>query len=177
MPSLATTLRAAAVTVLAGGFGFFAAATAATAEPGNAGSSDDVNALAASLSKGYELTNCTAQQVTKTGELAGLLCGQSPDPNGPASALYSLFDNGTDLTSAFKSAVKTVSMTVCGDAGESPTVWRQGSSGQTAGQVACGTANDTATIIWTTDSKNVLGTVTASNGDLGALYEWWRTRG
>jgi hypothetical protein len=176
MPFRATTLRAAAVAALAGVLAVLAVPTA-TAEPGNTGSSDDVNALAGSLSKGYDLTNCTAQQLTKTGELAGLLCGQSPDPNGPAAALYSLFDNGADLTSAFKSAVKTVSMAVCGDAGESPTVWRQGSSGQTAGQVACGTSNDAATIIWTTNSKNVLGTVTASNGDLNALYEWWRTRG
>ncbi|MDR3654616.1 MAG: serine/threonine protein kinase [Mycobacterium sp.] len=166
-------LGAAAAAALMGSFAVLGIATAA-ADPDN---SADLDTLARSVSKGYDLSNCTAQQLTDSGELAALLCGQSPDSNGPANALYALFDNANNLASSFSSSIKDLSMATCGDAGESPTTWRQGSAGQTAGRVACGTHNNAATIIWTTDSKNVLGHITASNGDLDALYQWWRTKG
>jgi len=175
-------LRAVTAAALTGGFAVVGAATgvADPADPGSAGSTgstDDLNTLAQSLSKGYDRTNCTAQQLTEQGELAQLLCGQSPDANGPATALYTLFDNGTDLALSFTSKTKTMSMAVCGDAGESPTIWRLGSVGATAGRVACGSDRNIATMIWTTDSANVLSHITASNGDLDTLYQWWRTKG
>jgi hypothetical protein len=176
MSPLTKALRAATATALMGSFAVIGAATA-TADPSGTGSSADLNTLAGAVSKGYGLNNCTAQQLTGTGELAELLCGQSPDSNGPAAALYALFDSGTNLASSFSSTIKDVSMAACGDAGQSPTTWHQGSSGQSAGQVACGTYKNAATITWTTDSKNVLGHITASNGDVNALYQWWRTNG
>jgi hypothetical protein len=43
--------------------------------------------------------------------------------------------------------------------------------------VACGTYQDAAEIIWTTDAKNVLSYIRASNTDVQALYKWWRTNG
>src|SRR5246127_1637366 len=95
MSHLSNALRAATATVLTGGFAVAGAATA-TADPTNTGSSGDINTLAGSLSKGYGLNNCTAQNLT-TGELAALNCGQSPDPNGPAPAQYILFSNGKDF--------------------------------------------------------------------------------
>ncbi len=176
MSRLTKALGAAAAAALIGSFAVLGTATAA-ANPGDSGSSADLDTLAGAVSKGYDLSNCTTHQLTASGELAELLCGQSPDSNGPANAFYALFDNGTNLASSFSSSIKDLSMAACGDAGESPTTWRQGSAGQTAGRVACGTYNNAATIIWTTDSKNVLGHITASNGDLDALYQWWRTKG
>jgi hypothetical protein len=43
--------------------------------------------------------------------------------------------------------------------------------------VACGTYKNAAVITWTTDSKNVLSHIRASNTDVNALYQWWRTNG
>ncbi len=176
MSPLTKVLRAASAAALMGSFAVVGTATA-VADPGGTGSSADLNTLAGVMSKGYGLNNCAAQQLTQTGELAELLCGQSPDSNGPAAALYALFDSSTNLASAFSSTIKDVSMAACGDAGQSPTTWRQGANGQSAGQVACGTYKNAATITWTTDAKNVLGHITASNGDVGSLYQWWRTNG
>jgi hypothetical protein len=166
-------LRAATAVALMGGLAFAGSATA-IAEP-NTGSASDVNTLAASLSKGYGLNNCKPQQLSETGELAELLCGQSPDSSGPGSGVYALFADGTNLASAFSSTIKDVSLAACGDAGQSPGTWRQ--NGQTGGQIACGTYKNYATLTWTTDAKNVLGHLTAANSDVNALYQWWRSNG
>ena len=174
MSHLSNALRAATAFALAGSFAF-AGATTATADPTNTGSSGDINTLAGSLSKGYGLNNCTAQNLT-TGELAALTCGQSPDPAGPAQAKYILFSNGNDLAGSFKASIKDDTLTSCGDAGQSPTTWHQGSNAN-AGSVACGTYQNAAEIIWTTDAKNVLSHIRASNTDVSALYQWWRTNG
>jgi hypothetical protein len=155
MSHLSNALRAATATVLMGSFAF-AGAARATADPTNTGSSADIDTLAASLSKGYGLNNCTAQNLTN-GELAALTCGQSPDPSGPVQAKYILFSNANDLASSFKASIKDDVLTACGDSGQSPTTWHQGSSSTNAGSVACGTYQNAAEIIWTTDAKNVLG--------------------
>ncbi|HET7075125.1 MAG TPA: serine/threonine protein kinase [Mycobacterium sp.] len=175
MSHLSKALRAAAATVLTGGFALAGAATA-TADPSNTGSSADTNTLAASLSKGYGLNNCQSGQLSGP-VLAELDCGQNPDSTGPAAGVYQLFPNATDLAASFTASIKDVSLSACGDTGQSPGTWHQGSSGQTAGQVACGTYQGAATITWTTDSKNVLSHIRASNTDVNALYQWWRTNG
>lgn len=174
MSPLTKALRAATTAALLGGFAV-AGTTTAAADP-NTGNPNDLNTLAGNVSKGYGLNNCKPQALTETGELAELLCGQSPDSNGPAAGLYALFDNGTNLAAAFSSTIKDVSMAACGDAGQSPTTWHQGSSAS-AGQVACGTYKNAATITWTTDAKNVLGHVSANNNDVNGLYQWWRANG
>jgi hypothetical protein len=174
MPHLSKALRAATAGALAGGFAFAGAANA-IADPSNGGSSADLNTLAGSLSKGYGLNNCTAQNLT-TGELAALSCGQNPDPSGPAQAKYILFSNGNDLAGSFKASIKDDTLTACGDAGQSPTTWHQGSNAN-AGSVACGTYQNGAEIIWTTDAKNILSLIHGSNNDVGALYQWWRANG
>jgi hypothetical protein len=175
MSHLSKALRAATATAVVGGFAFAGAATA-TADPTNTGSSSDINTLAASLSKGYGLNNCTAQNLT-TGELAALTCGQSPDPSGPVQAKYILFNNADNLAGSFKASIKDDVLTACGDAGQSPTTWHQGSDTANSGSVACGTYQNAAEIIWTTDAKNVLGYIRGSNNDVPALYQWWRANG
>jgi hypothetical protein len=175
MSHLTNALRAAAAAALMGSFVCLGSATA-TADP-NTGNSSDVNTLASSLSKGYGLNNCTAQPITGS-QLAALTCGQSPDPSGPVQAKYFLFSNGDDLASVFKNSIKDDVLTACGDSNsQSPAPWHQGSSTANAGQVACGTYQNGAEIIWTTDAKNVLSYIRASNTDIPALYEWWRTNG
>ncbi|OBH00705.1 MULTISPECIES: serine/threonine protein kinase [unclassified Mycobacterium] len=175
MPHLSKALRAATATALAGGFAF-AGAAAATADPTNTGNSADINTLAASLSKGYGLNNCTAGNID-AGELAVLTCGQNPDPSGPVQARYILLNNADSLAGSFKASIKDDVLTACGDSGQSPTTWHQGSNNANSGSVACGTYQNAAEVIWTTDSKNVLGLVRGANSDVAALYQWWRANG
>lgn len=175
MPRLSNALRAAIAAALMGGSALAGTVTA-TADPANTGSSSDINALAASLSKGYGLNNCTAQSIT-TGELASLTCGQSPDPSGPVQAKYILFNNGENLAGSFKASIKDDVLSNCGDSGQSPTSWHQGSNSGNAGQVACGTYQNAAEIIWTTDAKNTLSYIRGPNTDAAALYQWWRANG
>ena len=175
MPHLSKALRAATATVLTGGFAFAGAATA-TADPTGTGSPADMNTLVASLSKGYGLNNCTAQNLT-TGELASLTCGQSPDPSGPVQAKYILFSNADNLAGSFKASITDDVLTACGEGGQSPTTWHQGSNSANSGSVACGTYQNAAEVIWTTDAKNVLSYIRGSNTDVPALYQWWRANG
>ena len=175
MSNLSNALRAATAAALISSFAFAGAATA-TADPTNTGSSADVNTLAASLSKGYGLNNCTAQNISG-GQLAALTCGQSPDPSGPVMAKYVLFSNGDNLAGSFKASIKDEVLATCGDSGQSPTTWHQGSSTTSSGSLACGTYQNAAEIIWTTDSKNILGYIRASNTDVPSLYQWWRANG
>jgi len=175
MPHLSNGLRAATAAALMGSFGCLGSAPA-SADPTNTGSSADINTLATSLSKGYGLNNCTAQNLT-SGELAALTCGQSPDPSGPVQAKYILFSSGDNLVGSFKASIKDDTLTACGDSGQSPTTWHQGSATTNAGQVACGTYQNGAEIIWTADTKNILSYIRASNNDVPSLYQWWRANG
>jgi len=175
MSHLSHALRCAAAATLISGFAVDGTGTA-TADPTNTGTSADLNTLAAALSKGYGLNNCTAQSIT-SGELAALTCGQSPDPKGPVQAKYILFSNADNLAGSFKASIKDDVLTACGDGGQSPTTWHQGSATTSAGSVACGTYQNAAEIIWTIDAKNVLCYIRASNTDVPALYQWWRANG
>jgi hypothetical protein len=171
MSHLSKALRAASAAALIGGFAF-AGTAPATADP-NTGNSSDVNTLAGSLAKGYGPNNCKSADVSGTKELAEFDCAQNPDPNGPAAAVYMLFANGTDLAAAFSSNLKDMTQNACGGNVQSPGTWSQ--NGQTGGQLACGTYQNAAVILWTTDSKNVLGHLRASGTDIGSLYKWWQT--
>jgi hypothetical protein len=168
------TLRAATAAALTGGFAVAGAAVAA-ADP-NTGNPADVNTLAASLSKGYGLNNCTPGNID-AGELAVLTCGQNPDPGGPIQARYMLLNNADSLNGSFKTSIKDDALTACGDSGQSPTTWHQGSNNANSGSVACGTYQNAAEVIWTTDSKNVLSLIRGSSSDVAALYQWWRANG
>jgi hypothetical protein len=174
MSPLTNALRAVTAVALMGSSPIVGTATA-TADP-DTGSSTDINTLAGSLSKGYGVNDCQPAQLSGH-VLAELDCGQNPDAGGPAAGVYQLFSNPSDLAAAFTSDINGVSLSECGDKGQSPGTWRQGSSGQTAGQVACGTYKNASVITWTTDNKNVLSHIRGSNTDVNALYQWWRTNG
>lgn len=144
-------------------------------------SADPVDAFAGALSKGYSSSNCSTQSVSEVQSLfptvtSVLVCGQNDDSSGPVGAKYFLFPNSSDSSSAFTKLIGSDQLTNCGDT-KSPTTWHQGSSNNSAGQVACGTDDGKAEVIWTVDAKNVLAFVRASNGDTPALYQWWRTNG
>jgi hypothetical protein len=172
MSHLSNALRAGTAAALMGSFACLGSA-AASADP-TTGNSPAISTLAASLSKGYSLNNCTPQNVAGS-QLAVLTCGPSSDSGGPAQAKYVLFSSPDDLSGSFKASIKDDTLTACGDAGQSPTPWHQGTAG--GGTVACGTYQGAAEIIWTIDAKNILAYVRASNGDVSAIYQWWRTNG
>ena len=172
MSHLSNALRAGTAAALMGSFACLGSA-AASADP-TTGNSPAISTLAASLSKGYSLNNCTPQNVAGS-QLAVLTCGPSSDSGGPAQAKYVLFSSPDDLSGSFKASIKDDTLTACGDAGQSPTPWHQGTAG--GGTVACGTYQSAAEIIWTIDAKNILAYVRASNGDVSAIYQWWRTNG
>jgi len=91
MSHLSNALRAGTAAALMGSFACLGSATA-SADP-TTGNSADVTTLAASLSKGYNLNNCTPQNVTGSqagSQLAALTCGPSSDSGGPAQAKYVL---------------------------------------------------------------------------------------
>lgn len=176
MSDFSNMLKAATAAVLAGRL-VLAGGVTASADPATTGSPSDINALAASLSKGYGLNNCTAQNIDPSTQLAVLSCGQSPDPKGPAQAKYVLFTNAGNLATAFRATIKEDVLTPCGDANQSPSNWHKEGSDASAGQAACGTYQNRAEIIWTTDAKNTLSYLRASNTDVAALYQWWRANG
>ena len=168
MSYLNTALRAATAAALLGGLAYVGTATA---------NADPNDTLTASLSKGYSSSNCTPKE-PPAGVAAAINCGQNADAAGPVKATYLLYNSPADLQGGFTASIKDESLTQCGDSGgQSPTTWHQGSAGANAGQVACGTYQDAAEIIWTTDAKNVLSYIRASNTDVQALYKWWRTNG
>lgn len=168
MSHLKRAVQAATAAALMGTFAYVGAPTA-NADP------TPNDTLVGLLSKGYSTTNCSAKEPA-SGMVAVMECGQNTDSAGPVVAKYMLFSNSTDLGSAFTAAIKDDTLANCGDA-KSPTVWQQGNSTASAGQVACGTYQGQAEVIWTTDAKNVLSFIRASNTDTAALYQWWRTKG
>ncbi|AKN15341.1 hypothetical protein [Mycobacterium haemophilum] len=170
MSHLTTTLRAATAAALMSSFACPGTGTA-TADP----TSSDVNTLAGSLSKGYNSNNCSSQ-TPPSGVLAVLECGQNADPDGPVKARYLLFSNGSDMASSFTTSIGSDTLADCGDV-KSPTVWHQGSSTDSAGQVACGTYHGSAEVIWTADAKNVLGVIDAADGNVPKIYAWWQKNG
>jgi hypothetical protein len=174
MSRLTNALRAATAVALMGGSAIVGTATS-TADP----DSPDVDTLAGALSKGYSLKNC-APEPTSAGVLAQIACNQNTDPNGPAGAQYFLFPSADALASTFKTSIHQdgVNLTNCGNS-QSPAPWSQ-YQGNTAGQVACATMQQqggVAQIMWTTDAKNVMSFIRASNDDVGSLYNWWLTKG
>jgi hypothetical protein len=182
MSHLANSLRAATAAALMGTCAWLASPPVSadpSPDPGpNTGNSTDVNTLSANLSKGYGLNNCTAQPITG-GQLAALVCGQNPDTKGPVQAKYFLFGKGDDMATWFKNSIKDDVLVNCGDSKTSgPAPWHQGNSATTnGGQMVCGTYQDGAEVIWTTDAKNILSYISASNGDVTALYKWWQANG
>jgi hypothetical protein len=172
MGNLANPLRYITTAALVGSFACLGTATA---------SADPTDTLTGALSKGYSSSNCGSQPVSEVQSAlptvqAVLQCGQNADSAGPASAKYFQLPNSADLASGFTKLIASDQLTNCGDA-KSPTTWHQGSATESAGQVACGTDEGKAEVIWTTDAKNILSFVRASNGDTAALYQWWRTNG
>ncbi len=175
MRHLCKALRAPTTAACMGAFAF-AGNAVATADPGYTGTPADINTLAASMSKGYGLNNCTAATISGN-QRAALICGQNPDPSGPVQAKYYLFAGADAMNAFFETNIKEDVLSACGNANtKSPSPWHRGST-TNAGQMACGTYQNAAEIIWTNDAKNVVSYIRGSGSDASALYQWWQSNG
>ncbi|WP_231750824.1 hypothetical protein [Mycobacterium sp. NAZ190054] len=106
--------------------------------------------------------------------MATVDCTQAITPGGPAFTRYSLFGDKATLDAAFEQAVRVNSeLLECPGSGvESPSTWHYTETpDQVAGQIACGTYNDNADVVWTHDENLVL--ADAQGADLEELHNWW----
>ncbi|WNG86439.1 serine/threonine-protein kinase [Mycobacterium sp. ITM-2016-00317] len=126
------------------------------------------------LSGGHDSSNCQPVQPPAAGAVATVDCTQALTPSGPAFARYSIFADRNALDAAFNEAVQVNSelMQCPGSGIDSPTTWHYvDSPDQVVGQIACGTYNDNADVVWTNDEYLLL--VDAQGSDLAELHNWW----
>jgi hypothetical protein len=132
----------------------------------------DPDVLMGMLPQGFSSSNC--KEVTPKGHaVEKVTCDQSSDPGGPSAAAFARYANADDLTSAFQNADGVAVASSCPGNIQSPGPWNFTSSGQTAGQVECGTAKDdnTPVVLWTDNAK--LRVAAVSGSDITSLYQWW----
>lgn len=101
-------------------------------------------------------------------------CGQSTQPGGPEIARYSLFADMDLLIQRFnESLAANDEILRCPTFDQdSPADWNyQANPDLVAGQVACGTYQSNADIMWTQYDGLVLADVQSSN--LDELHAWW----
>ncbi|GAB3239755.1 hypothetical protein [Mycolicibacterium hippocampi] len=130
--------------------------------------------LMALLSAGHDSSNCEPISPPAGTSIATVDCGQATSPGGPVSTRYSLFADQTALDDAFNEAVlMNAEILECPGSGvDSPTTWNYTETpDQIAGQIACGTYNDRADVVWTNDAGLLL--ADAQGPDLGELHNWW----
>ncbi|UXA12332.1 serine/threonine protein kinase [Mycobacterium sp. SMC-8] len=126
------------------------------------------------LSGGHDSSNCQPVTPPAAGTVATVDCTQAITPGGPAFTRYSLFGDKNTLDAAFREAVNVNSeLLQCPGSGvESPTTWHYTDTpDQVVGQIACGTYNDNADIVWTKDEDLLL--ADAQGPDLEDLHDWW----
>ncbi len=147
--------------------------TRTTTAPPPRGESFDAQ-LMALLSAGHDSSNCEPISPPAGTSIATVDCGQATSPGGPVSTRYSLFADQAALDDAFNEAVlMNAEILECPGSGvDSPTTWNYTETpDQIAGQIACGTYNDRADVVWTNDAGLLL--ADAQGPDLEALHNWW----
>ncbi|CAA0132111.1 Uncharacterised protein [Mycolicibacterium vanbaalenii] len=126
------------------------------------------------LSAGHDSSNCEPISPPAGTSIATVDCAQATTPGGPRSTRYSLFADQATLDAAFNEAVllNTENLECPGSGVESPTTWNYTETpDQVAGQIACGTYNDRADVVWTNDAGLLL--ADAQGPDLEELHTWW----
>lgn len=150
----------------------FGVSATAIADPTDKANTDKLFAL---LSAGYTPADCQAgKPYPEDPFLARLGCGRNGQPDGPVSAIYSLYANPADLNKTFNSYVNSGTPVPCpGTTDPSPMPWQ-------AGMVLCATSNQrpdqgAPVLTWTKDADLLVVTAKPKSRDLAALYGWWLT--
>jgi serine/threonine-protein kinase len=108
--------------------------------------------------------------------LAKVSCGKNTDPDGPASAVYTLFPDADALDAGFNTMVESSTIVDCPGRIQSPGSWhRAASPDKPSGMLLCGTRQDHPTVVWTNDADLLICVVQAdqSGPTLEQLYAWW----
>jgi hypothetical protein len=125
------------------------------------------------LPRGYDSNNCS--QVTSPNRQARVSvdCVQTADPQGPASASFSLYPNATALTDAFQNGIDEDTVTPCPNGNQSPATWSTDAApNQPAGAVLCGSYENRPDLMWTNSHDLLLSDI--QGPDLTALYQFWQ---
>jgi serine/threonine-protein kinase len=134
---------------------------------------DDGKLLGYFSAGGYQPSTCTPQRPAKDNALSTLEC--TAIDGGPDSATFWLYGDQSALDDQFKNVTSNVSFETCPDGTVSPGNWHYtGTSTATAGQLACGTLNGQAVVIWTENSKDFVASIRGS--DLKELFTWWKDK-
>jgi serine/threonine-protein kinase len=130
--------------------------------------------LLALIPQGYPTSVCEIASPPAPGALATVDCGLSTQPGGPQAARYSLFADVDQLAQHFADSIaENDEISKCpGSDMDSPTDWNyKRSPDVAAGQVACGTYQGNADVMWTQNEELVLADV--QGPDMGELHNWW----
>jgi serine/threonine protein kinase len=130
--------------------------------------------LMALIPPDYPTSACEVVSPPAPGALATVDCQKSEQPGGPEIARYSLFSNQDDLQTHFDQGLKqNDEMQTCpGADSQAPQDWNYKSDANTrAGQVACGTYQGNADVMWTQSAELLLADV--QSAELASLHDWW----
>jgi serine/threonine-protein kinase len=108
--------------------------------------------------------------------LAKVSCGKNTDPDGPASAVYTLFPNADASDADFNTLVESSTVVDCPGRIQSPGSWHHAATpDKPSGMLLCGSRQDRPTVVWTNDAELLVCVVQADqNGPtLDQLYAWW----
>jgi serine/threonine-protein kinase len=149
--------------------------TRTTTEPTPTENPDSFQAkLMALIPTGYPTSVCQAASPPSPGALATIDCDKSVQPGGPDAARYSIFADKDQLILHFNESLKENDETLrCpGADADSPIDWNfKANPDEVAGQVACGTYQGNADVMWTQYDELVLADVQST--DMNALHDWW----
>lgn len=139
---------------------------------------DDPDSFGATLltliPQGYPTSVCEVADPPAPGALATVDCGLSTQPGGPHAARYSLFADADQLSQHFTESVAANEETFRCPGGnvDSPADWNyERTPDVVAGQVACGTFQGNADVVWTQNDDLVLADVQSQ--DIDELHNWW----
>jgi serine/threonine-protein kinase len=130
--------------------------------------------LMALIPDGYPTSVCEAASPPSPGALATIDCKKSVQPGGPEAARYSIFADKDQLILHFNESLKEddeVQRCPGADA-DSPIDWNfKAKPDEVAGQVACGTYQGNADVLWTQYDELMLADVQST--DMASLHDWW----
>ncbi len=152
-----------------------AACSGAAVLSSTASGSGNPGTLMGMLPQGFSSANCTEGPPTAP-SLEEVTCSQNSDPAGPGGAVFVLYGNLNDLATWFPRFSGVTVASSCPGGQASPGAWSYGNSGQTAGQVECGTVaigggTIGSAVVWTNNAKLMGANITGP--DIASLYQWW----
>lgn len=137
-------------------------------------SADDLR-LSRQLPRGYPAGACETAPAPE-GVLSRVNCVRNVDPDGPASATFSLVGDPAKLDKLFQDTIGATVRVDCPGNIQSPGPWRRNATpDRISGQLYCGLLNGQPTVVWTDAEKMTVSAVRAGpdGPTFPQLYAWW----